>query len=559
MITGRNRRAQPGVATGASAHQAGDEWASAGAATRLWHFVAEIGLLAVLAAVYLGFALAVRGSHSFSGDEPHYLAFTQSLWLYHTIDQHNVLYNHDFFVYFDHIMSSHSVHRGEHLYPLHYAGLPVLLLPGFALAGAAGTQVTLVLIAVAVCWRSYRLCVRVAGTGAALVAVGTLGLSAPFILSAGAVYPDFLSGLLIILAFEMLLWPGLTRRRAIALGVVLALCPWVHVKLLLVVALYLLWASHRLWRQARAVPSSAGHWNGRARVRAAAVDLGAPVSPRAGLNGWALRPGSRDAWPAAGVRAGAHVGAVPSTGALAAWTFGLPLVSLAALMVYNAIYYGSPSPAAPYSGATLFTGNPLGGAIGQLLAQGQGALGTAPIFLLVMPGAIVLWRCNRALATAIAYVTLPFWLATLTYRDWWGGDAPPLRYLLPVLPLWAAALAALVASLRTWMARVAVAAMASITLVLSAMILVAPRLGWPLPHGSGALVLALGDHLQLPLTTWLPAFEPLREGPGIWHQPLLAALWAAALSAVWLGLALWEQRVAPEATLYYRQRRASPS
>jgi hypothetical protein len=465
-------------------------------------------LLAVLGVVYLGFALAVRGSHSFSGDEPHYLAFTQSLWLYHTIDQHNVLYNHDFFIYFNHIMSSHSVHREGHLYPLHYAGLPVLLLPGFALAGAAGAQVTLVLIAVAVCWRSYRLCARVAGNGAALVTIGILGLSAPFILSAGAVYPDFLSGLLIILAFEMLLEPGLTRRRAIALGIVLALCPWVHVKLLLVVALYLLRATYRLWQQARAVPSADN---------------------------------------------------TPSVGVLAAWTVGLPLIALAALMVYNAIYYGSPSPAAPYSGATLFTGNPLGGATGQLLAQGQGALGTAPIFLLVLPGAVALWRRNRALAVAIAFVTLPFWLVTLTYRDWWGGDAPPLRYLLPVLPLWAAAVAALVGSLRTWLARTAAAGMVAMTLMLSAMIPVAPRLGWPLPHGIGPLVLSLDNYLRLPLTTWLPAFEPLREGSGIWHQPLLGAFWAVILSAVWLALARWEQRIGPEATLYYRQRRASPS
>src|SRR5436305_889723 len=42
-----------------------------------------------------------------------------------------------------------------------------------------------------------------------------------------------------------------TARRALALGLVLAVCPWVHVKLLAVMAVYVAWAASMLWRGAQ--------------------------------------------------------------------------------------------------------------------------------------------------------------------------------------------------------------------------------------------------------------------------------------------------------------------
>ncbi len=458
----------------------------------------QVVTLLPLAAAYLWFALAVRGAHSFSGDEPHYLALTQGLWLYHTIDQHNVLYHHDFFAYYPQLMSSHSVHRGGHLYPLHYPGLPLTLLPGFALGGAAGGQVTMAAIALLVCWRALRLASRMAGPLAAAVAVGVLGLSAPFVLNAGAIFPDLLSGLLLLLAYELVDAPVLTPRRALGLGMVLALCPWVHVKLLVVVAIFMAWAAALLWRQQ---PS--------------------PPGPR----GMHVPPLHRER--------GRRIAALLA--------LGLPLVSIAGLMLYNLALYGSASPAAAYNGPTLFTGNALTGLAGQIFTQGQGMLGTAPFALLALPGAVALWRHDRATALKIGVATLPFWLVTLTYRDWWGGDAPPLRYVLPLLPLWACGIAVLLAGLRTYTARLAVGLLAAVTLALTLVIPVAPRLGWPLSGGQGALLLALGSRLGLSLTAWLPAFEPTRTGSGVWHDAWLIAPWAALCALLWAYLA-WRER-----------------
>ena len=216
---------------------------------------------------------------------------------------------------------------------------------------------------------------------------------------------------------------------------------------------------------------------------------------------------------------------------------GLPLLSVAGLMCYTLVLYGSPSPAAPYEGPTLFTGNPVAGIVGQIFAQGQGALGTAPFALLAVPGAVALWRRDRAAALKIGLATVPFWLVTLTYRMWWGGDAPPLRFLLPLLPLWATGIAALLAGLRTAAARLTVSVFAAATLALTVAIPAAPRLGWPLPAGRGGLLLALGEYVGLPLGAWLPAFEPTRTGPGLWHHAPLIALWAAVLLVAWALLA----------------------
>jgi hypothetical protein len=310
------------------------------------------------------------------------------------------------------------------------------------------------------------------------------------VLNAGAIFPDLLSGLLLLLAYELVDAPVLAPRRALGLGAVLALCPWVHVKLLVVVAVFMAWAAVSLWRQRPAPPSYAKE---RGRRSAALLAL------------------------------------------------GLPLVSVAGLMLYNLTLYGSASPAAAYNGPTLFTGNALTGLIGQVFAQGQGMLGTAPFALLAIPGAVALWRHDRATALKIAAATLPFWLVTLTYRDWWGGDAPPLRYVLPLLPLWACGIAVLLAGLRTYVARLAVGLLAAVTLALTLVIPIAPRLGWPLPGGQGALLQALGTRLGLSLTAWLPAFEPTRIGPGLWHDAWLIAPWAALFALLWACMA-WRER-----------------
>jgi len=395
------------------------------------------------------------------------------------------------------LMSSHSLHRDGRLYPLHPLALPVLLLPGFAVAGARGARFTVALLAVLLCWHMLRLTARVIAPRPAALAVLGVGLSAPFVLNAGSIYPDVASGLVVVLAYEAIDAPRLTARRALALGLLLAVAPWLHIKLLVIVAAYMLWAAYAL------------------------------------LYG-EQRDGTRE-----GLR---------RTIVAAALALDLPLLSIAALSIFNGVVYGSYSLTAQFTlrDQFLLTGNPLGGAVGQLFAQGQGALGTAPFLLLAIPGAVALWRRDRAAALKVALVTLPFWLITLTYRDWWGGDCPPLRYLMPLLPLWALGIAALLDGLRASAARRAIALVAVLSLALTLIIPVAPDYGWALSDGQGGLLAGLGARLGLTLTAGFPLFHPAINGPGVWRHAPLILVWAAALLLLW-ALMAWRERVARHA------------
>jgi len=432
-----------------------------------------------------------------------------------------VLYQHDFFAYFPHLMSSHSLHRGPHLYPLHYLGLPLALLPGFALAGAPGAEVTALLIALLVCWRALHVCARVAGPVAASISVLGMGLAAPFVSNAPTLYPDLLAALLLVLGYEVVDAPTLTARRALALGLLLAAMPWVHAKLLVAVAALALWALYSLWRSRVTLTPQ-------------------PPLPQAGEGGQSVR----SPLPRTGRRVRGEDPLSPlllageGKGVRAALVLGLPLLSVGGLLLFNGWLYGSPTLTAQFSlrGQALLSGNPLSGLAGQLFAQGQGMLGTAPFLLLVIPGAVALWRRDRDAALKVGLVTLPYWLVTLTYHDWWGGDCPPLRYLLPLLPLWSIGTAALLAGLRTLAARVAVAALAGVTLALTLTIPAAPRWGWPLPGGQSATLVALGNMLHLPLTHWLPTFVIVPVDNGLWRTPWLIAPWALGLLALWLLL-----------------------
>jgi len=528
-----------------------------------WRWQAAVML--PLAAAFTWFAFGVRGMYHLSGDEPHYLAITQGLWLYHTLDQHRVLYQHDFFAYFPHLMSSHSLHRGRHLYPLHYLGLPLVMLPGFALAGAPGAEVTALLISLLVCWRALHVCARVAGPVAASISVLGMGLAVPFVSNAPTIYPDLLAALLLVLGYEVVDAPTLTARRALTLGLLLAAMPWVHAKLLVAVAALALWALYSLWRSRDTLtPQPHADWS-----LGSAEPTAQPALLRAGEGGQSVRSplprtgrrvrGEDLVSPHMGRGArgedlvSPHMGRgtgvrTPSPlsraqgegrGVRAALVLGLPLLSVGGLLFFNGWLYGSPTLTAQFSlrGQALLSGNPLSGLAGQLFAQGQGMLGTGPFLLLVIPGAVALWRRDRETALKVGLVTLPYWLVTLTYHDWWGGDCPPLRYLLPLLPLWSVGTAALLAGLRTLAARLAVAAFAGITLALLLVLPSAPRLGWPLPGGQSATLVALGNMLHLPLTYWLPTFVIVPVDNGLWRTPWLIAPWALGLLALWLLLA----------------------
>lgn len=190
---------------------------------------------------------------------------------------------------------------------------------------------------------------------------------------------------------------------------------------------------------------------------------GASAFAAAGALALLLGPATASSAVAAAVLASAlpwlHVKMIPAAGALAvvaaARLRGRPLaafalVAAACAAVYLAYYhaiFGTASPLAIYGGLPVAErGSPPRALAGLLLDRSFGLLWHAPVFLLALAGAAAAVR--RRLwphALVVAAIVAP----ALWWRMWWGGQCPPARFLVPLVPL-----LAIVAALRAGAAEV---------------------------------------------------------------------------------------------------------
>jgi len=107
--------------------------------------------------------------------------------------------------------------------------------------------------------------------------------------------------------------------------------------------------------------------------------------------------------------------------------------------------FGRPTPLALYGGLPEDArSSPVAALVGLLLDRSFGLLPHAPVFLVALAGLGPLarrwrdaWPCLLVGAAVLAPV--------LTWRMWWGGQCPPGRFLVPLVPFLAAALAVRIA------------------------------------------------------------------------------------------------------------------
>ena len=88
---------------------------------------------------------------------------------------------------------------------------------------------------------------------------------------------------------------------------------------------------------------------------------------------------------------------------------------------------------------------------GLFLDRSFGLLPIAPVFLLALAGLPALLLRREAWPHVL--VGLAVLAPLLSWRMWWGGQCPPARFLVPMLPLLAVALALRLARARTGLAR----------------------------------------------------------------------------------------------------------
>ncbi len=331
-----------------------------------------------------------------SGDEPHYLVISQSLWRDGDLKIQNNHQRGDYREYYESDLDPHYLRRGtdQEIYSIHPIGISVLMAPVYAAGGYRGVVAALILMAAAAAAIAWRWTVATLNApGAATFAWAALALTAPFLLNTFTVYPEIAAALAVIFTFVWTL-PGEKQRpglgRWLAAGFAIALLPWLSTKYAPMSSALLLIVLLRL---------------------ANAESKSEPASSVGSL----LR--NPKAWTLVAIYA----------------------ASLLAWFAFFYAYWGTPLPMAPYG--TMVQTSPLTlrkGGPGLLFDQEYGLLALAPVYVLAGTGLYRMWRLGGPLRRQAVEITCIFGtlLAMVgAFGIWWGGASAPGRPIVSALPL----------------------------------------------------------------------------------------------------------------------------
>jgi hypothetical protein len=183
------------------------------------------------------------GRSDYAGDEAHYLLTAKSLVEDGSPDLRDEYAQHGYREFYPYTLTPHgSLTNGRANEPTGL-GLPLLVAPAYAIAGAKGVEVFLAMIAALAVTLAYLLARRVVPDPWALGATLAVGLSPPLLAYSTAVYPDLPAAAALCAALLMALRiPASPRRRTgwTAFGFI-ALLPWLGAQYLIpgvVVAVY---------------------------------------------------------------------------------------------------------------------------------------------------------------------------------------------------------------------------------------------------------------------------------------------------------------------------------
>jgi hypothetical protein len=364
-------------------------WGDAIARWEPWRDTRPAWLFAIALAVYAGVGTYVNRAQGYGGDEPHYLIIAESLLKDGDLRIENNHEQGDYRAFFPGTLAPHFIRRGLDgvIYSIHAPGLPAMALPAYALAGAAGVRLLIGVFAALAGVAVYRLCRATTGSGPALVAWLVALFATPLVFHGWLIFPETPAAALVAWA-AWWAWADLPPRARVWgwRGLLLALFPWLHAKFAVLLACFLAAFAVRLaWRRA-----------------------------------WASL-----AWLA-----------VPSAAGLVLWFYAF------------LVMYGVADPTIVYGGPGAMTyelqwSNVPRGLLGFAFDQEYGVWLHAPAYLLAVPG---FWwmlrdRHARGLGALAAIVVTVFLVSTTRYYMWWGGSSVPGRFLVPVVPIFALAVA----------------------------------------------------------------------------------------------------------------------
>ncbi|MBI4475782.1 MAG: hypothetical protein HY654_01335 [Acidobacteria bacterium] len=362
--------------------------ASAFLTDRVGIAVSELGrarVFAISLAIFVACGTYAHRAAGLQGDEPHYLVIAQSLLKDGDLRIENQHSRREYRSFVDRDLPPHFLRRGANgeIYSVHAPGLPVLLLPAFAVAGKYGAMAFMCLLSAMTASIMFDVAQRIAGHRAAVSAWVLTAFSSPFLQQSWLIFPEMAAAAIGALAMRWLL----DERDAAPIewlwrGLALAILPWLHTKFVVILAVLVVAFAIRLRRQV-----------------------------------WSL--------------------------CLLSATIA---VALGLWLLFFYLVYGVVDPAAPYGSsrqAGLTLANVPRGVLGLLMDGQYGLLTYSPIYALAPIGFLFLVRLpqHRWFAATLAMTAILFIVSTTRFYMWWGGWSVPARFLVPVLPMSAAALA----------------------------------------------------------------------------------------------------------------------
>jgi hypothetical protein len=342
-------------------------------------------LPAALLPIYAVAAANARATVGPAGDEPQYLMVAESL-----LRDADLALDRDFAearyrVFHPEPLEPHFRVRGRggEIYSLHAIGLPILILPAYALGGYAGASTFLALVGVGLALEMRRLVRAASGSDGAAEGVAWIAsLSPPLIHYAGLIFTEIPAAFLFAAGLRHAVY-GATRASLAWAALCAAALPWFNVRYGLLSAVIAATAIFRM----REAPSRS--WK----------DLAGPAA--------------------------------------------LAAASAAALLAFHRTLWGFFDPRRVYGQRREFDLDVVpSGLPGLFFDQEFGLLPYAPVFALALAGLLPLWKRNRALAGAIVLATAGVVVVASAWPMWRGGFNPPARFLTPLVPAFAAALGA---------------------------------------------------------------------------------------------------------------------
>jgi tetratricopeptide (TPR) repeat protein len=343
--------------------------------------------------VYLGVGFRVVNHLPLGGDEPHYLLIAHSLLHDRDLAVFNNYAQRDYAGFFPAELQPHlSLGKDGTRYPGHPIGLPILLVPAYAItSGRQGAVILMNLLAAFLALQIYLLAFSVTrNKRLALALWGVVSFTTPLLLYSSQIYPEVPSTLFLAIACRSIIYRkpeagGLVY--AFISGGSLAILPWLQQRMLLpaiILAGYHIIASVRkyLKRQEQ----------------------------------------NRDLL-----------------------FEGIPLLLLAfsGLLMAGFYYhlYGNPMPNAPYISIgmkSIFSFDILvrEGFLGLLLDQEAGLLMFSPYYVFLFAGFVMLLRKHRSRAFWLAGLILSIYIPCAGFTlVWRGAWSPASRYMVVLIPL----------------------------------------------------------------------------------------------------------------------------